>query len=714
MGVIRLMGLPIGYFIKMCDEYFQIWIFQIGQVYNFPSALELAFFPLTRRIFPLFTIFAICLTTNILLSSSKLTNTLSSKIRTMQATEPNQKVSSSQQMKRLHLSGIQKMLRRMTVLQMELGGLVDPAQHDQSEHAEEFFSDETASDDSVSVGEIEETMSSFYELERQPSFHGQDRAELMEDVNSKADMSVAQDSVATPAGPLIINGAASGSAESDDGSGSELKEQVSEADLEIQSMQRDVNEEFAFQRLCMAADTYREIHHFNWLGSPVFRYSATPAVISLLFLLSEPKVPTIGDEYRLEAIMRKAMVFVDPVFVYLNNGWGSLCLRGSELIRWATGRVFKFYTPNGHWSQDDREIADDTRVDDGNLGNYVADDMAAGNGFIPLFSIRSRIQWFNTKDRFTIHTENERSVIARHREKNPDYIPSPLRQSMTPDPLDKSGKFFARDNDIHGVTKCNTEIELERPVSRLSRTRSFSNNLCQLGGSRALHATHDYESESDTSSDDTSSDSDISTEDDSDDDDGYSAIDDFIQLSHDEREEAKRRKRLIVLKRTFETELNTIIEENESFGEGQKGQKRHHHHRIFSIPALAEPLKNLRHISNKARNALRSKDARISSVSKSSGSSESSSSASGATNKRRTITENIFEPLNYSFSKQYASYPTPHFNTSPKRLVTKLNHVSPRSSSKHTATAATRKKRDLLKEGLKEFWFAGFGAMGSM
>ena len=27
MGVIRLMGLPIGYFIKMYDEYSQIWIF---------------------------------------------------------------------------------------------------------------------------------------------------------------------------------------------------------------------------------------------------------------------------------------------------------------------------------------------------------------------------------------------------------------------------------------------------------------------------------------------------------------------------------------------------------------------------------------------------------------------------------------------------------------------------------------------------------------
>lgn len=597
---------------------------------------------------------------------------------------------------------------------MKLDSFVDSAQHDQSEHVEEYFSDETASDDSVSEGEIEETMASLYKLERQPSFHGQDRAKLMEDDNSEAKMSVAQDRVAAPAGPLIINGSVSGSAESNDGSGSEVKEQVSEADQEIQSMQRDVNREFSFQRLCMAADTYGEIHHFNWLGSPVFGYSATPAVISLLFLLSEPKVPAAGDEYRLEAIMRRAMVFVDPVFVYLNNGWGSLCLRGSDLIRWATGRVFKFYSPHGHWGQDDREIVDDTRVDDGNLGNYVADDMAAGNGFIRLFSIRSRAQWFNAKERFTIHTENERSAIARHREKNQDYIPSPLRQSMTPDDLDKPGKFFARDNDVYGLTKCNTGIELERPVSRLSRTRSLSNNLCQLGGFKGLYSTHDYESESDTSSDDTSSDSDTSTEDDSDDDDGYSAIDDFIRLSHDERQEAKRRKRRVVLKRTFEPELNTIIEENESFGEDRKGHKGHRHHRISSIQALAKPLRNLRHISHKARNALRLKDARLSLASKSSGLSESSPSAPSATNKRITVAENIFEPLNYSFSKQYASYPTPpHFDTSPKRLVTKLNHLSPQSSFKHTATAVQKKKRDLLKEGLKEFWFAGFGAMGS-
>ena len=633
----------------------------------------------------------------------------------MQATEPNQNVSSSQQMKLLHMSGIQKMLTRITVLQMELGGLVSPAQHDQSEHVEEHFSDETASDDSVSEGEIEETMSSFYELERQPSFHGQDRTELMKDVNSKADKLVAQENVATSAGPLIINGAVSGPAESNDGNGSEVKEQVSEEDLEIQSMQRDVNEELAFQSLCMAADTYGEIHHFNWLGSPVFGYSATPAVISLLFLLSEPKVPAIGDEYRLEAIMRRAMVLVDPVFVYLNDGWGSLCLRGSELIRWATGRAFKFYTPNGHWSQDDREIADDTRVDDGNLGNYVADDMAAGNGFIRLFSIRSRVQWFNAKDRFTIHTENERSVIARHREKNQDYIPSPLRQSMTPDDLDKPGKFFARDSDIYGLTKFNTEIEFERPVSRLSRTRSFSNNLCQLGGSRGLYSTHDYESESDTSSDDTSSDSDTSTEDDSDDDDGYSAIDDFIQLSHDERQEAKRRKRVVVLKRAFEPELNTVIEENESFGEGQKDHKGYSHHRISGIRVLADPMKKLHRVSNKARNALRFKDARFSLTTNSTGSSKSSSSASGATNKRRTVIENMFEPLNYSFPKQYASYPTPpHFNTSPKKLATKIDHVSPQFSSRNMATSASKRKRDLLKEGLKEFWFAGFGAMGSM
>lgn len=593
---------------------------------------------------------------------------------------------------------------------MELGSFVDSVQHGQSEHVEEYFSDETASDDSVSEGEIEETMGSFYQLERQPSFHGQDRAKLMEDVNSEAEMPVAQDSEAAPAGPLIINGAANKPAESNDDSGSEVKEQVSEADQEIQSMQRDVNREFSFQRLCMAADTYGEIHHFNWLGSPVFGYSATPAVISLLFLLSEPKVPATGDEYRLEAIMRRAMVFVDPVFVYLNNGWGSLCLRGSELIRWATGRVFKFYTPHGHWGQDDREIVDDTRVDDGNLGNYVADDMAAGNGFIRLFSIRSRAQWLNAKDRFTVHTENERSVIARHREKNQDYIPSPLRQSMVPDDLDKPGKFFG-DNDVHGLTKCNTEIELERPVSRLSRTRSLSNNLSQLGGFKDLYSTHDYEN---SSSDDTSSDSDASTEDDSDDDDGYSAIDDFIQLSHNERQEAKRRKRRVVLKRTFEPELNTIIEENESFGEDQKGHKGHHHHRISSIQALAKPLRNLRHISHKAHNALRLKDARFSVASKSSGLSESSPSAPSATNKRTTVAENIFEPLNYSFSKQHASYPTPpHTNSSSKRLVTKLNHLSPQSSSKHTATAVQKKKRDLLKVGLKEFWFAGFGAMGS-
>lgn len=251
--------------------------------------------------------------------------------------------------------------------------LLKPSQFvwaDESEELEGEEEIEGQGERSISEGELKETMASFYDLERRPSNSSD---EPVDEEGEWSDFDEVMFSEATTPEPDY-------------------------EELKRASIQEDVNQEFAFRQGWMEA-AGESIHHFNWLGTPRYEYSSTPPTISLLFLFTAPKIPKQGDEWRLDAIMRTAMRHVDPVVLHPENGPEDFRLRGSELVRWAKGRAFKFYSPHGNWKTDRDDIADGTIMDTGNIDMYMGSPLHFGNGYVRDHTIRSRAQWgLNTSD----------------------------------------------------------------------------------------------------------------------------------------------------------------------------------------------------------------------------------------------------------------------------------------------------------------------------
>lgn len=635
--------------------------------------------------------------------------------------------------------------------------LLKPSQFNWADDVEKFMVD-AGSESSWSSCDMEEDLSSFPELERQPSSHGHDRAteEEFKGIDGVLIMEETQEDMRSTFGPLIVSGAVGGPIESDTDS---------DLEKEIDRMEYDVSREFAYRERSLA-DHDGEIHHFNWLGCPVYGYSSTPPVISLLFLLADPKVPVRSDEWRISSIMQRAMVFVDPVVVYLGDcRWDDLCLRGYDLIKWATGRTYKFYSRHGYWQDDERDMEENNAIDDGNLVTYSAEHLAISNGFIQQFTIRSRAQWCKSRDeRFDLAYHGRRRSICK------EYKPSPLRQSMNPDGFE--GEVDAESERTAAIEI--ERIEAERPVSRLSQNRPFDESFCgQLGGLRKRFACDD-----DASGFDTSSDEDIDVV--------YPAADSSIDPSDEEQEDAVRFGIKRVEKATFEPGLDTINEENGSTQEGKKtasvpglhtiveeeeptDQNGHHHCVSSGTQTLCRPSgsdsalqisnerqmkdagvqtdsvphnasgerkskwKKLSRISNKARHALRSKDAQFSLASESSDFSESSPSStlrpgispdSHNTQSSNIVVsdENLVESPNVRLSERDALM-TPHFvsirngdkrpsYSSSKKFATKAKRIFRRSSNEHT-TATPPKKRTSFSEGVKDLFYDGIWAMGS-
>lgn len=300
-----------------------------------------------------------------------------------------------------------------TIQATEFEELLRPSQFDWADESEELERAEEAegqSEGSIGEGELEETMASFYDLERQPSNSSGER--VNEDEWSDFDEAMAPEATMP---------------------------ELDYEELKRASMQEDVNQEFAFRQGWMEV-AGESIHHFNWLGSPRYEYSSTPPAISLLFLFAAPKIPEPGDEWRLDAIMRRAMRHVDPVVLHPENGREDFRPRGSELVRWATGRVFKFYSPHGNWQTDRDDIADGTIMDTGNVDMYIGSTLKFGNGYVRDHTIRSRAQWGVEHQRLY---EEKFPAPSQTRSPKTPYKPSRLRQCVFPDDLeDLDGKLI--------------------------------------------------------------------------------------------------------------------------------------------------------------------------------------------------------------------------------------------------------------------------------
>ncbi|KAL4889458.1 hypothetical protein BDV59DRAFT_205282 [Aspergillus ambiguus] len=209
----------------------------------------------------------------------------------------------------------------------------------------------------------------------------------------------------------------------------------------------DVCLEFDVRNQCMqaAAKDGEQVHHFNWFGQAVPQHSGTPAAVSLMFILAIPRVPHAHkDSLRFWCIFNQAKTYVDPVVVCLedSNGTRGLFQRGRDLVDWATGRTYKFYTGHGSWTQDDRERADETVEDIGDVDLYTSGNIAAANGFVRLSTMRSRQQWKHEFDYnynfLQFRTASSRSTRGC-RNGRKTFTASPLRQVMTVEE-DKTGQ----------------------------------------------------------------------------------------------------------------------------------------------------------------------------------------------------------------------------------------------------------------------------------
>jgi hypothetical protein len=170
------------------------------------------------------------------------------------------------------------------------------------------------------------------------------------------------------------------------------------AESEVYSIaQQSVNDIFADRQAWMEAD--EEIHHFNWMGVRAYTHSATSPSDSLAIILANPKNPQGSATWRILSLLNRAGDYVDPILVLLDGTDNALFeLRGSELVRASTGRVFKYYSPHGRWMDDPEDPSDETTIDFGDVRTYDAPDLAIGNGFVESSAIRSVSQWAESRN----------------------------------------------------------------------------------------------------------------------------------------------------------------------------------------------------------------------------------------------------------------------------------------------------------------------------
>lgn len=443
--------------------------------------------------------------------------------------------------------------------------LLKPSQFvwaDESEELEGEEEIEGQGERSISEGELKEMMASFYDLERQPSNSSD---EPVDEEGEWSDFDEVMFSEATTPEPDY-------------------------EELKRASIQEDVNQEFAFRQGWMEA-AGESIHHFNWLGTPRYEYSSTPPTISLLFLFTAPKIPKQGDEWRLDAIMRTAMRHVDPVVLHPENGPEDFRLRGSELVRWAKGRAFKFYSPHGNWKTDRDDIADGTIMDTGNIDMYMGSPLHFGNGYVRDYTIRSRAQWGVEHQR--LYAEKFLAPSQTRSPKTP-YKPSHLRHCVSSDDLeDLDGKLTTStlgDISVSGANeKYNIGAEpsiaprIQRPASLIPRIRrAFSQSAPDLlAGLQRETSVHGFESALDFMTEDGSEGSEYTDDsentnnnyDSDDSDDEHLDIGEIVQLSYEEFKEAERRRKYIIERAALEPTLETIHEEDEPALDSEEDEK---------------------------------------------------------------------------------------------------------------------------------------------
>lgn len=197
---------------------------------------------------------------------------------------------------------------------------------------------------------------------------------------------------------------------------------------ESSEAEAEVEQEFAWREYSVRSDA--GFHHFDWPGNPVYKYSWTPPAASLMYILSNPKMPQPGDELRLQSILSRATAHIDPVLAYVEGAWTGLQAKGRELINFATGQACKFYTPHGQWVDDRRKKDDLLTIDDGDVLAYMSPNLAAGNGFAEVCRLRFRSKWAMARDARLSAAQSNSGNLYRAKMSSRAYRPSPLKHSI--------------------------------------------------------------------------------------------------------------------------------------------------------------------------------------------------------------------------------------------------------------------------------------------
>lgn len=139
-----------------------------------------------------------------------------------------------------------------------------------------------------------------------------------------------------------------------------------------------------------------DIHHYNWLGEPVYQSSSTSPSDSLAVIQGQPKLHKAKDSLRIQTIMYRALEFVDPIVMILEEkDQQILQLRGTDLARASCGKVCKYYTPHGKWTTDGQDAAE-IITDHGSLSIYKRSNLAVGNNLVDHDLIQSPQEWLNS------------------------------------------------------------------------------------------------------------------------------------------------------------------------------------------------------------------------------------------------------------------------------------------------------------------------------
>jgi hypothetical protein len=138
--------------------------------------------------------------------------------------------------------------------------------------------------------------------------------------------------------------------------------------------------EYSNQRSLLCQDP--EIHHVNWLGQGVMVRTSTLSAVSLAVAMMPAPARIIDEEdLRGQAILREAMLTIDPV-IYYGDINELKHLKGERLREAVIGSTAPYYTRFGCW-KDDMYDEDDERPlqDELDLTRYI-EDTTIVNGWL--------------------------------------------------------------------------------------------------------------------------------------------------------------------------------------------------------------------------------------------------------------------------------------------------------------------------------------------